>query len=314
MLRRILLASAGAIAVSGAALAADLTRPPPPPAYVPPPPPPMWTGFYLGINAGGTWSSSKTVNVNSALAFANPLAAPATTFTGIAGALGATADIPVNANGGFIGGGQAGYNYQFGTSWVAGIEADIQGLASSNGKGTVFSSVPIQGFPGNFANTSLSVDRRLDWLGTLRGRLGFLATPTLLIFGDGGLAYGGINADTFITQALVGPATATVNAPYFSNGSFNSTRVGWTAGGGVEWMFLPNWSLKAEYLYYSLGSISFNNGLLADVVTPPGGAVPTGGIFHSIATQSSTRLNGNIVRAGLNYHFTWAPPPVVSKY
>lgn len=54
MLRRILLASAGAIAVSGAALAADLTRPPPPPAYVPPPPPPMWTGFYLGINAGGT--------------------------------------------------------------------------------------------------------------------------------------------------------------------------------------------------------------------------------------------------------------------
>lgn len=312
MLRRTFLLSASAIALSGGVLAADLTRPPPPPVYLPPPPPPIWTGFYLGLNAGGTWSNSRTVDVDSALAFANPLGAPVTTFTGTAGALGATADVPVSSNAGFIGGGQAGYNYQFGTSWVAGIEADIQGIANSGGKGTVFSSVPIQGFPGNFANTSLSVDRRVDWLGTLRGRLGFLVTPTLLIFGDGGLAYGGINADTFITQALVGPATVGVDTPYFSNGSFNNTRVGWTAGGGAEWMFLPNWSLKAEYLYYDLGSVTYSNGLASLVITAP--PIAAGLILHSIATQSTTRFNGNIVRAGLNYLFTLPPPPVVSKY
>ncbi len=308
MLLRFLLASAGAMVLSDAALAAEPLPAPPPP------PPPLWTGFYLGMNAGGTWSSSNTVDVDSALVFANPRNVPATTFTGLAGAQGATSDIPVRS-GGFIGGGQVGYNYQFNNSFVAGIEADIQGVAGSNNRDSVFTTVPIPIVPGNFADTTLSVDKRLDYLGTVRGRLGFLITPTLMIFGDGGLAYGGVNADTFITQALVGPATATVNAPYFSNGSINNTRAGWTAGGGLEWLFLPNWSLKVEYLYYSLGSVTFNNGLLSDVVTPPGSVVvPTGGIFHSIATESTTRFNGNIVRAGINYHFIWAPAPVVAKY
>jgi outer membrane immunogenic protein len=310
MLRRILLVSVGAIALSGAALAADLTRPPPPPVYVPPPPPPLWTGFYIGLNAGGTWSSNNTVNVDS-LAINNPAFVTAP-LASLPGALGATADIPVGSGGGFIGGGQVGYNYQFGPSFVAGIEADIQGIAGSTGRGNTFSSLQITGLPGNFVNTSLSVDQRLDYLGTVRGRLGWLVTPTLLLFGDGGLAYGGINADTFLTQSLVGPATTGVNTPYFSNGSINETRVGWTAGGGVEWMFLPNWSLKVEYLYYSLGSVTFNNGLASNVITAP--AVIAGQTFYSIGTQSSTRFNGNIVRAGINYHFNWAPAPVVAKY
>lgn len=61
MLRRILMASAGALALTGAAAAADLTAPPPPPPYVPPPPPPMWTGFYIGLNAGGTWAATNNV-------------------------------------------------------------------------------------------------------------------------------------------------------------------------------------------------------------------------------------------------------------
>jgi outer membrane immunogenic protein len=268
----------------------------------------MWTGFYIGLNAGGTWSSNNSVDVDS-LAINNPAFVTAP-LASLPAALGATADIPVGSRGGFIGGGQVGYNYQFGPSLVAGIEADIQGIAGSTGSANTFSS-QLTGVPGNFVDTSLLVDRRLDYLGTVRGRLGWLVTPTLLLFGDGGLAYGGINADTLLTQSLVGPATIGVNTPYFSRGSINETRVGWTAGGGVEWMFLPNWSLKVEYLYYSLGSVTFNNGLASNVITI---APFTGQTFYAIGTQSSTRFNGNIVRAGINYHFNWAPPPVVAKY
>jgi outer membrane immunogenic protein len=305
--RRLLLASAGTLALSGAALAADLTRPPPPPVYLPPPTP--WTGFYLGLNAGGTWSSDNTVDVVSA-GTPNPAFVVNGSMVGaLAGGLGATRDISISS-GGFIGGGQLGYNYQFGPSWVAGIEADIQGVAGSNNTGSVFTVVPITGFPANSIHTSLSAGKNLDYLGTLRGRLGFLAGPTFLIYGTAGLAYGGTNADTFWTQNLAGP-TLTAGAPYFSNGSVNDTHAGWTAGGGVEWMFLPNWSLKVEYLYYDLGSVTFNNGFAANVTTR--GAF-IGQPFYSIATQSSTRFDGNIVRAGINYHFSWLPAPVVAKY
>ena len=79
----------------------------------------------------------------------------------------------------------------------------------------------------------------------MRGRFGYLLMPTLLIYGDGGLAYGGVNVSTSIFQANL-PFT-----PAFASfGNLSGTEVGWTAGGGVEWMFLPNWSVKAEYLYY----------------------------------------------------------------
>jgi outer membrane immunogenic protein len=309
MLRRVLLASAGAFALTGAALAADLTRPPPPPVYVPPPPP-MWTGFYIGLNAGGTWSSNNTVDTS---------AIPGPCDTAIVGCVSvpnysetsarlATFSTSQGSNGGFIGGGQVGYNYQFGPSFVAGIEADIQGVAGSTGSATFTNSLANPNFvtPNPILETA-DVSRRVDYLGTLRGRLGWLVTPTFLIYGTGGLAYGGVNATTSIVQVDENAAGALSPNPYFSTGSLNNTRVGWTAGGGVEWMFLPNWSVKVEYLYYDLGSVSFGLSPLTTTVTGVG-------VFSTAFPQSSTRFNGNIVRAGLNYHFNWAPAPVVAKY
>src|SRR5215472_16230684 len=111
MFRRVLLASASAVVLAGAAQAADLTRPPPPPVYIPPAPPPLWTGFYLGVNAGGTWSNNNEVDIDTVNAFRTPafIAAAA------ASALADNADIPLQ-HGGFIGGGQLGYNYQFGSA------------------------------------------------------------------------------------------------------------------------------------------------------------------------------------------------------
>jgi outer membrane immunogenic protein len=303
MLRRILLASAGAMALSGAALAADLPSRAPPPVYLPPPPVFTWTGLYLGINAGYIFSDSNTVNTATAnLDPLNGLAGEAE--ANITSAALATTSVPLR-NDGFIGGGQIGYNFQFANNFVVGLEADFQGVGA-NGSTTAFSQGPIAGFPTNPIDQTLTSTRRLDWLGTVRGRLGFTITPTLLVYGTGGLAYGQTRASTSITQ-FVENAAALPN-PYSSFGSFSNTRVGWTAGGGVEWLFLPNWSVKAEYLYYDLGSVTYGLSPLQNFNT-------AGTLFSSGAPVSRTSFRGNIVRAGLNYHFNlWSPPPVVAKY
>ncbi len=310
MLRRILLASAGAVALSGPALAADLMRAPPPPVYVPPAPPPMWTGFYVGLNAGGTWSSSNSVTVSTAPGFISPgdIAAGGGPF-GVAAAVGANGVLGTGGNGGFIGGGQLGYNYQFGPSLVAGIEADIQGIAGTHSSSSLVNSTPIT--PGFAVTTALSASKRVDYLGTVRGRLGFLVTPTLMIYGTGGLAYGGENANVSIVGQFTPAPNPFVTEPWFSNAALSNSRVGWTAGGGGEWMFLPNWSAKVEYLYYDLSTLNFNAGAL--VSNNIGGAFG-GGNFFTHQPIVSTRFNGNIVRAGINYHFNWLPAPIVAKY
>jgi outer membrane immunogenic protein len=164
-------------------------------------------------------------------------------------------------NSGFIGGGQIGYNYQFGTILVAGIEADIQGAgarasARAIGIGPEPTLSAILGFPIN-AVSNLFASNAVDYLGTVRGRFGFLVTPALLIYGDGGFAYGGAHQDiTISTNLSAFPVGFTGVSAGFSN-----TRLGWTAGGGFEWMFLPNWSLKAEYLFYGLGTTTFAAGV-----------------------------------------------------
>ena len=99
----------------------------------------------------------------------------------------------------------------------------------------------------------------------------------------------------------------------FGAGNFSDTRVGWTAGAGLEWMFWPNWSTKVEYLYYDLGNVTFTNGVLATSYLTPRLAGPT--LSAAVASQSRTRFDGHIVRVGVNYHFNWgAPAPVYAKY
>jgi outer membrane immunogenic protein len=287
----------------GSAVAADLpSRKAPPYFPPPPPPPPMWTGFYVGLNAGGTWSESNSITSTSAPIFnagvggAQPFQATITALSNFIS--------PVGKNGGFIGGGQVGYNWQFASAFVMGVEADIQGVAGSRGSAVISGALLIPGFAQSTAQIA-SVSRSVDYLGTVRGRIGYLVTPTLLAYGTGGLAYGGVNANTTITQALIPNSIST--PVWFGGNSFSNTRAGWTAGGGLEWMFIPNWSAKVEYLYYDLGSVTNQGSPLVTLL----GATP----FTFNALQSSTRFNGHIVRAGLNYHFNWgAPAPVVAKY
>jgi outer membrane immunogenic protein len=82
-------------------------------------------------------------------------------------------------NSGFIGGGQVGYNLQFADSWLIGIEADIQGTGARSSASAI-GIVPIAGLPPSTAQaqSNISVNHAVDYLGTVRGRLGYLVTPT----------------------------------------------------------------------------------------------------------------------------------------
>jgi outer membrane immunogenic protein len=302
MKKSLIAAGAMALALSaGSAFAADLPSRKEP-ILPPPPPPPLWTGFYVGLNAGYTWSdegATTTVAAPGQRVFHGPQATAAL--------FGLLANVP-SSNDGFIGGGQIGYNYQFSDNFVVGLEADIQGVAHGSNDGSAATAAPDG---AGFAVLSThSARRSLDYLGTVRGRLGWLVTPSLLVFGSGGLAYGGVNSSVFYTQASNNPGlVGDLPSVWTGAASFADTRVGWTAGGGVEWLFLPNWSAKVEYLYYDLGSVTVSTALhTADLLAPPTA-------FSNVAA-STTRFNGHIVRAGVNYHFNLfsEPAPVVAKY
>jgi outer membrane immunogenic protein len=262
-MKKVLLTSVAALALSaGSAFAADLPSKKAP-VFAPPPPVLTWTGFYVGLNAGASFSESNRVYAANpaGLVLANINAGVAPAF------------LSTSSNVGFIGGGQLGYNMQLADKFIVGLETDIQGLTNSN-------TTVAQTWGAN----AFTVSRGIDYLGTVRGRVGFLFTPTLLVYGTGGLAYGGVN----VSSSWQGLAAS----------SFSDTRVGWTAGGGVEWMFAPHWSAKAEYLYYDLGSVT--------------------GPFAGTAvdfSRSRARFDGHIARLGVNYHFNFgAPAPVVAKY
>jgi len=295
----------------GGALAADIPSRKSP-VLAPPPPPPMWTGFHAGLNAGGTWANSTAVDAQT-WNLSYPDGRVINGNLASAALLSGSGANSANATG-FIGGGQIGYNWQvagFGVgSWlVTGIEADIQGIAASGGAASRWSAAATDDGSEPVSLLSNQSGRsNLQYLGTVRGRLGFLATPALLVYGTGGLAFGGVSASIQNTQVWIAPEC---RCNYFiaGGGALSNTQPGWTAGGGLEWMFLQNWSLKAEYLYFDLGNMtgSFVNAN-AGFKTAAGDS----GI-QSVSTYSG-RIAGNLVRAGVNYHFNWSAAPVVAKY
>ncbi len=250
---------------------------------------PVWTGLYAGIEVGGTWANRNNVNLYTWPT--KPLSGYFVTAAPLNGGISSGSSL------GFIGGSQVGYNLQtklFDFSIVAGLETDFQGLADSkNTRQSSFSALMLT-FSGHdqYPTDSLTtVTTSLSYLGTVRGRAGALLTPALLLYGTAGLAYGGVNLGINLYQRF-GAAQGSGYA------SHNSTPTGWTAGGGAEWMFLPNWTAKAEYLYYDLGYLQTNANFIA--WSSPGAQLTYG-------AQGTTQFTGNIIRAGINYHFNFDP-------
>lgn len=211
-----------------------------------------WTGWYVGLNAGAAWGSSDAAaNFDPATFISPPFNAAATAKL---------------KSSGFTGGGQIGYNYQFAPSWLLGVEADLNYTDLNASR-----SALVAGGANRVDQSTKS-----DWLATIRGRLGF-TVDKVLFYGTGGVAFADVNVNEAV---LFGTSFA----------SYNSTRAGWTGGGGIEWAFAPSWSLKAEYLYVDLGSVNT-------------GAFAGGGIAANPATVISHKIIENIARAGVNYHF-----------
>jgi outer membrane immunogenic protein len=188
---------------------------------------------------------------------------------------------------GFTGGVTGGYNWQI-NSAVVGVEADFNyfGIRGSTTGTALYPCCAPTSFTVNSSVSS-------DWLATVRGRVGFLATPALLLYGTGGLAVANVKASYLFTDTF---AAANESA------SISTTRYGWTAGVGGEYALMNGWSIKAEYLYVDLGraSTTSNNLTIAGPF-----AFPLQTWTHTV------NLTSNIGRVGINYKFGG---PVVAKY
>ena len=300
-MKRLLLTATAIAAFTSAAAAADLPSRRAPPVYVPPPPPTFtWTGVYVGFNVGGTFNDYTNYRL-----FANDAASAALLAANARPAFLSTRES------GFAGGGQIGYNFQlndglfgtfagaigngispiFGGSYggvVAGIEADIDGTTAR--ETNTFGA-------GGVAPTVFQ--SRVDFVGTVRGRLGY-AFGNLLLFGTGGFAYANVNDKLFLGNGA--------GALPFAGG-INKIQTGYAYGGGVEYA-IPTSSfvnffkasavtVKAEFIHYDLGSYG----------TPVADPL-TGGSY-----TARIRNLGNIARVGVNYKFgAPAAAPVVARY
>jgi outer membrane immunogenic protein len=251
VMKNVLLAGIGLIVLGMLpAAAADLSVPPArAPIYTKAPPPVWnWTGFYIGGNGGYSFGSA-----NTTVTGLTPLLVPIT--------------IGVSPKG-WLGGGQAGYNWQSaGSNFVFGLEADFQASGETD-TGTC-------GAPTCVPDADVHNSYRS--FGTFRGRIGW-DPGHWLFYVTGGFAYA--NTSLAVNQLGVVSFAQTQWLP------------GWTVGGGIEYAFDNHWSIKGEYLYLDYGSTS-----TTIPNTGPLGPAPLGPVLLS------TRWTDSVARGGINYRF-----------
>jgi outer membrane immunogenic protein len=174
---------------------------------------------------------------------------------------------------GFTGGGQIGCDYQFAGGWVIGIRNMFNGTTLGRDRT----------FVDQFGNT-VRFDSNIDWFDTLTGRIGYAVTPNWLLYGQGGVAW--INHSTNLN----------INGVDF--GDFGKTRTGWTAGGGVEWMFARGWSAFLEGNYMDFGDHDHT-------VFGPGGAIAGCG---AVGCTFNTHAKAATVLVGVNWRWGGKAP------
>lgn len=232
-----------------------------------------WSGFYIGANVGYGWGQSSDTS-----AFTNGVGKVLFSNTG-------SSDLK-----GFAGGGQVGLNWQL-QRLVLGLESDIQATNEQSSRGFICgASVCTAPILNGLLAVSLPVpptlSEKIDWFGTIRGRVGFLAFPKILLYATGGLAYGEVTSNL-----TIGPLNPV---------SVNTAKVGYTFGAGVEGALAGNWTAKFEYLYVNLGDLPL--GLATNIAALGGGA---------LVSNSNSKITDNIWRLGVNYRFGG---PVTARY
>jgi outer membrane immunogenic protein len=251
--------------------------------------PPSWTGLYLGAQGGGAWGGSVSYTGNDLLS-----ALLANGAAGFPGDQPLVSPYSLNRSGP-VGGLEVGYNWQASPNILLGVEADIS-FAAVSGTATGTSNLALAPVIRLQSTTSRE---DTEWYGTLRGRLGWLATPNLLVFGTGGLAYGRTSVsatDAFNGFVLGVGGGFTFNCPINGGpcfaGAGAAERTGWTAGGGTELRLDAHWTAKVEYLFVDLGTQQ----LTVTAIAPTPGTAPS-------SFTAAFRDQMNVVRVGLNYRF-----------
>jgi outer membrane immunogenic protein len=274
-MKSFLIATALALTLATSANAADLAARPytkapvVDPAY-------NWSGWYIGGNVGYSWGHSSTgtfLDPTSdwgfeSVAFRNEFASQSSARYSPQGV---------------VGGLQTGYNWQSG-AWVFGLEADING--SDINKNVTYSTLN-SGIIRTFTEGT-----KVDWFATFRPRVGYAVDRTLW-YVTGGLAVGDVE----------GSWTVNSDNGYAKTGSTRSTKAGYTVGAGVEHAWMSNWTVKLEYLYTDLGSVSYNS-----VYVPGSTFAPPAFNYRESISQD---IAFHTVRVGLNYKLN---SPVFARY
>jgi outer membrane immunogenic protein len=229
-----------------------------------------WTGFYIGGNGGGVWGGGRSSLVN---------------FTSDGYDLGPA--FKSSSSSSWLAGVHGGYNWQTASRIVLGLEGDFEGTNlrhSNNGTLTAFGGLP-------FGTSLWNMSDRLNWLASVRGRLGY-AVDKFMPYVTGGAAWSNVNYSGFVTNNL---AAAGGYGPY----NQTTTKTGWVAGVGGEYAFASNWIARLEYLHYGFGGETLVG------VNHPSFVPGARGVFTVGSTGYDT------VRAGISYKFGG---PVVARY
>jgi outer membrane immunogenic protein len=280
-MRKIIVASLlslAALTVGAPANAADMVvKAPPLPAIY------DWSGGYVGLNAGIDWGNS-SIAPNEGIVF------PPYAFTvpgvGIVIVPAQFATLPSTAGSAtsIIGGGQAGYNWQSGP-FVYGLEGDIDGTGLREKSSSSLSRT----FFGNTQTVTANFSANVDWIATVRGRLGY-AVDRSLFYVTGGLAVAGTSVNT--TYSITDPTPPPgFPGPTPLGASSSQVIAGWTLGGGGEWAIDRKWSIGVEYRHSDFGSHGYNLGISDAILA---GITPT---------TAAVRFTEDQVTARLNYHF-----------
>lgn len=228
-----------------------------------------WTGFYIGGHAGYGWGNLSSTTPAGSVSLFN-VSAPSS-----------------KPDGGF-GGGQIGYNYQFHRDLVIGLQGQFSGFAGSADRTTAGDFL---GLGVNGVNTFSS---RMDWFGSVTGRLGY-AADNLLFYGKGGAAWARARMRDSFSADLSGLGLGSFGIQFPET---KTTLSGWTAGGGVEYGLTQTWTIGIEYNYYDFGSLSGS-------VDGTGGLDIGGGIVLPATGSETLNLKQtlSVVQASLNYRF-----------
>jgi outer membrane immunogenic protein len=249
----------------------------------------QWSGVYAGINAGygtgevNSWSNGPLYDPHSIVDYR--LFSGSTIYNG-----------PVV-------GGQIGYNYELANKVVLGIEADMA-YADINDKAGNSGSQITNIYSNSFDSSNQHYRSGVDWIGTARLRLGY-DLGTFMPYVTGGLAYGGVSNNSASNRVYGTDFNASFGRIGWNDASNNSSvQVGWGAGGGAELKVADSWSIRGEYLYTQLGSLSTGSGRSSYAMNGSSSSVS----FYPYVgfSQGSIGPFGiHQARVGLNYYTGW---------